>query len=113
MSTPSGIEWTEITWNPVTGCTKISQGCKHCYAEHLSKRLQSMGMQKYQNGFTVTTHTSTLEEPLKWAKPRLVFVNSMSDLFHKSVPLEFIKAVFDIMNRLPQHTFQVLTGTIA
>ncbi len=109
MSTPSGIEWTEITWNPVTGCTKISQGCKHCYAERLSKRLQSMGMQKYRNGFAVTIHVSTLEEPLKWVKPRLVFVNSMSDLFHKSVSPEFIKAVFDIMNRLPQHTFQILT----
>ena len=109
MSTLSAIEWTEITWNPVTGCTKISQGCKHCYAERLAKRLQSMGTQKYRNGFTVTTHASTLEEPLKWVKPRLVFVNSMSDLFHKSVSPEFIEAVFDIMNRSPQHTFQVLT----
>ena len=109
MAEISKIEWTDSTWNPVTGCTKISPGCKHCYAERLSKRLQSMRMQKYRNGFTVTTHTSTLEEPLKWVKPRLVFVNSMSDLFHKSVPLEFIRAVFDIMNRLPQHTFQVLT----
>lgn len=109
MSTLSAIEWTEITWNPVTGCTKISQGCKHCYAERLAKRLQGMGTQKYRNGFTVTTHDSALEEPLKWVKPRLVFVNSMSDLFHKSVPLEFINAVFDIMNRSPQHTFQVLT----
>ncbi len=109
MSTLSAIEWTENTWNPVTGCTKISQGCKHCYAERLAKRLQSMGVQKYCNGFTVTTHSSTLEEPLKWVKPRLVFVNSMSDLFHKSVPPEFIKSVFDIMNQSPQHTFQVLT----
>jgi len=109
MSTLSAIEWTEITWNPVTGCTKISQGCKHCYAERLAKRLQSMGTKKYRNGFTVTTHDSALEEPLKWVKPRLVFVNSMSDLFHKSVSPEFIKAVFNIMNRTPQHTFQVLT----
>ena len=109
MSASSAIEWTEVTWNPVTGCTKISQGCKRCYAERLSGRLQGMGVQKYRNGFSVTTHAATLDEPLKWVRPRLVFVNSMSDLFHKSVPAEFIEAVFDVMNRSPRHTFQVLT----
>ena len=109
MSTLSKIEWTEITWNPVTGCTKISHGCKHCYAERMSKRLRGMGVEKYKNGFSVSTHELSLEEPLKWKRPSLVFVNSMSDLFHKSVPSAFIKSVFDIMNRAPQHTFQVLT----
>ncbi len=109
MSGRSSIEWTEVTWNPVTGCTKISHGCKFCYAERMSKRLQAMGMDKYQNGFAVTTHESTINAPLKWRKPRLVFVNSMSDLFHKSVPSTFIEAVFQVMNRASQHTFQVLT----
>lgn len=109
MSARSGIEWTEITWNPVTGCTKISPGCKNCYAERMSKRLRAMGMEKYREGFSVATHHSSLAEPLKWKKPRLVFVNSMSDLFHESTPSDFIKAVFDVMNRAPQHTFQVLT----
>ncbi len=109
MSTISGIEWTEMTWNPVTGCTKISPGCKHCYAERMSRRLQGMGIEKYENGFTVATHDSSLDEPLRWKKPRLVFVNSMSDLFHQSVPSGFIESVFDVMNRAPRHTFQVLT----
>ena len=109
MSARSGIEWTEITWNPVTGCTKISPGCKNCYAERMSKRLRAMGMEKYRDGFSVATHHSSLDEPLRWKKPRLVFVNSMSDLFHESTPSDFIKAVFDVMNRAPQHTFQVLT----
>ncbi len=109
MSGRSTIEWTEVTWNPVTGCTKISHGCKFCYAERMSKRLQAMGIDKYQNGFAITTHESTINEPLKWRKPRLVFVNSMSDLFHKSVPSTFIEAVFQVMNRASQHTFQVLT----
>lgn len=109
MSTISSIEWTEMTWNPVTGCTKISPGCKHCYAERMSKRLHSMGMHKYRNGFSLTTHNNALEEPLRWKKPRLVFVNSMSDLFHKAVPSSFIESVFDVMNRAKQHTFQVLT----
>ena len=109
MASRSAIEWTEITWNPVTGCTKISHGCKHCYAERMSRRLQAMGTHKYREGFKVTIHPRTLEEPPKWHRPHLVFVNSMSDLFHKSVPAEFIGAVFDVMNRSPQHTFQVLT----
>ena len=107
--TTSKIEWTEVTWNPVTGCTKISHGCKLCYAEHMSARLRAMGMEKYQNGFAVTTHESVLRQPLKWKKPRLVFVNSMSDLFHKSVPTEFIQSVFEVMNEASQHTFQILT----
>ncbi len=109
MSTVSTIEWTEVTWNPVTGCAKISHGCKHCYAERMARRLQVMGMKKYRNGFEVAVHDSTLSEPLRWKKPRLVFVNSMSDLFHDRVPDEFIQSVFDVMNRAPQHTFQALT----
>ena len=109
MSARSSIEWTEVTWNPVTGCTKISHGCKFCYAERMAKRLRAMGVDKYRQGFSVSVHESTLDEPLKWRKPRLVFVNSMSDLFHKSVPLSFIKSVFEVMNRASQHTFQVLT----
>ena len=99
MSTISSIEWTEMTWNPVTGCTKISPGCKHCYAERMSRRLQSMGVEKYKGGFSLATHESSLDEPLRWKKPRLVFVNSMSDLFHKSAPSGFIEFVFDVMNR--------------
>lgn len=109
MATTSQIEWTETTWNPVTGCTKISAGCKHCYAERMSRRLRLMGLEKYRNEFEVTTHEGTLAEPLRWRKPRLVFVNSMSDLFHDSVPDRFIASVFDVMNRTLQHTFQVLT----
>ena len=109
MSTLSKIEWTETTWNPVTGCTKISHGCKHCYAERMSKRLQAMGMEKYRRGFEVIVHESVLQEPLRWKKPSLVFVNSMSDLFHKTVSTEFVQSVFDVMNQAPQHTFQVLT----
>ena len=109
MSTQSSIEWTETTWNPVTGCTKISDGCKHCYAERMATRLQAMGVEKYRNGFNLTVHESVLEEPLRWKKPRIVFVNSMSDLFHESVPVAFIESVFRVMNRASQHTFQVLT----
>ena len=109
MSSASKIEWTEVTWNPVTGCTKISHGCKNCYAERMSRRLRAMGMEKYRNGFSVTVHEATLREPLKWKKPRLVFVNSMSDLFHKSVPTAFIESVFEVMNEASRHTFQVLT----
>ncbi len=109
MSTLSEIEWTDVTWNPVTGCTKISHGCKHCYAERMAKRLREMGVEKYRGGFSVAVHESTLDDPLKWKKSRLVFVNSMSDLFHKSVPSTFIERVFDVMNRAPQHVFQVLT----
>lgn len=109
MPSRSKIEWTETTWNPVTGCTKISQGCKHCYAERLALRLKAMGVEKYKNGFKVTLHHETLAEPSTWRKPKLVFVNSMSDLFHKYVPSTFIQAVFKTMNETPQHTFQVLT----
>ena len=103
----SSIEWTETTWNPVTGCTKISTGCKNCYAERMAHRLQSMGLEKYRNGFQVTMHPSMLDAPFKWRKPRLVFVNSMSDLFHEDVSISFIKAVFRTMNQCPHHTFQV------
>ena len=109
MSAHSGIEWTEVTWNPVTGCTKISPGCKHCYAERMAKRLRAMGVEKYAAGFSVALHESILGDPLRWKKPRLVFVNSMSDLFHESVPEAFIESVFAIMNRARRHTFQVLT----
>lgn len=109
MSTQSGIEWTEVTWNPVTGCSKISHGCKHCYADRLARRLRAAGVRKYRNGFKTTVHDAALEEPLRWKKPRLVFVNSMSDLFHSAVPTGFIASVFEIMNQTPHHTFQVLT----
>ena len=109
MSGRSSIEWTQVTWNPVTGCTKISHGCRHCYAERMSKRLQAMGLGKYRRGFSVATHSDTLGEPLTWRKPRLVFVNSMSDLFHDAVPANFIESVFEVMNQASQHTFQILT----
>ncbi len=109
MSTQSKIEWTESTWNPVTGCTKISPGCKHCYAERLAKRLKAMGQPNYANGFKVTLHPHTLPAPLKWAKPQMVFVNSMSDLFHDEVPEDFIIKVFQVMRTAGQHRFQVLT----
>ena len=105
----SGIEWTEITWNPVTGCTKISEGCQHCYAERLATRLQAMGVPKYRDGFSVSLHPHTLDDPLTWKTPRLVFVNSMSDLFHDSVPAAFIEHVFGTMNLALRHTFQILT----
>jgi protein gp37 len=105
----SGIEWTEFTWNPSTGCTKISQGCKNCYAERMTKRCEAMGQSKYINGFKLTLHEDTLKVPYKWKKPRMVFVNSMSDLFHEDMPLEFIKKVFKVMNDNEQHIFQVLT----
>lgn len=105
----SSIEWTEMTWNPTTGCTKISAGCKFCYAEIMSKRLQAMGVEKYKDSFKVRTHPDTLKTPYTWKHPKIVFVNSMSDLFHPEVPLEFIKKVFDVMNDNPQHVFQVLT----
>jgi protein gp37 len=109
MSTQSSIEWTDVTWNPVTGCTKISPGCKHCYAERMAYRLQAMGQPRYANGFSVTLHEKSLLEPLAWRQPRKVFVNSMSDLFHESVPVEFIQRVFAIMADSPRHRFQVLT----
>lgn len=103
------IEWAEETWNPTTGCDKVSQGCKFCYAEILSRRLKAMGQIKYKNEFKLTTHKSELDRPYQWRKPRLVFVNSMSDLFHKDVPLEFIQKVFKVMDENSQHTFLVLT----
>jgi protein gp37 len=109
MATGSSIEWTEATWNPLTGCTKVSAGCKHCYAERFSKRLQAMGAAGYDNGFKLTLHEDRLEVPLRWKRPRTIFVNSMSDLFHKDVPLTFILSVFDTMERAPWHRFQVLT----
>lgn len=105
----SNIEWTELTWNPVTGCNKISPGCKFCYAEVMSKRLKAMGVEKYKNGFNIRTHANALNIPFTWKKPKTVFVNSMSDLFHPDVPVEFIKAVFAVMNKTPQHIYQVLT----
>jgi len=109
MAGKSKIEWTESTWNPITGCTKISEGCLNCYAEKMSKRLHSMGQEKYKNAFNVTIHPECLKEPLKWNKAQIIFVCSMSDLFHKDVPVEFIKQVFEVMNKASWHTFQVLT----
>ena len=105
----SAIEWTDATWNPVTGCSKVSPGCKLCYAERMSARLKAMGQPKYRDGFAVRCHPGELSRPLRWRKPRLVFVNSMSDLFHESVPRAFVLAVFDAMLRAHWHTFQVLT----
>lgn len=105
----SSIEWTESTWNPLTGCNKISPGCKHCYAERMARRLQAMGLEKYRNGFRLTLHPEVLEDPLRWTKSQMIFVNSMSDLFHKDVPIEFIQQVLDVMRRAHWHTFQVLT----
>ncbi len=105
----SSIEWTEMTWNPVTGCDKISAGCKYCYAEVMAKRLQAMGLEKYKNAFKLTLHEDALAIPYTWKKQKVVFVNSMSDLFHKDVPIEYIQKVFKVMNENPQHTFQVLT----
>jgi protein gp37 len=109
MAANSSIEWTDSTWNPVSGCTKISPGCKHCYAERLAKRLQAMGVENYRNGFGLTLQPQMLNLPLHWNKPRTIFVNSMSDLFHKDIPLEYIKRVFDIMGRAHWHRFQILT----
>ncbi|HNV69649.1 MAG TPA: phage Gp37/Gp68 family protein [Candidatus Ozemobacteraceae bacterium] len=109
MALGSSIEWTETTWNPVTGCTKVSPGCRHCYAERMTARLQSMGQANYARGFEVATHEHMLTAPLRWKKPQTIFVNSMSDLFHVDVPESFIKKVFDVMNQAHWHTFQVLT----
>jgi len=109
MATHSAIEWTGSTWNPVTGCVKISPGCKHCYAERLAKRLQAMGQKNYAKGFELALHPHSLELPLSWKKPQTIFVNSMSDLFLEEVPVEFIQQVFDVMRRAYWHTFQVLT----
>ena len=104
----STIEWTEMTWNPTTGCDKVSQGCKHCYAEIMSKRLHAMGVEKYKDAFKVQEHESALADPYKWKKPKIIFVNSMSDLFHKDVSVEFIQKVFDVMNET-DHVYQLLT----
>lgn len=109
MSTSSSIEWTEATWNPVTGCTKISEGCRNCYAATMAKRLHAMGNPRYKNEFKLTLHPDLIELPLSWKKPRRIFVNSMSDLFHKDVPLEFIQRVFYVMEKASWHTFQILT----
>lgn len=105
----SSIEWTEMTWNPTTGCTKISDGCKFCYAEIMSRRLQAMGVEKYKDNFKLKLHPDALLIPSSWKKPKVVFVNSMSDLFHKDVPLDYLQEVFEVMNQNPQHVFQVLT----
>ena len=109
MAVNSSIEWTDATWNPVTGCTKISPGCAHCYAERMARRLQAMGQPRYRNGFTITLQPEVLGDPLRWKRPRAIFVNSMSDLFHPEVPDDYIRDCFAIMEKAPQHTFQVLT----
>ncbi len=109
MASNSSIEWTDSTWNPVTGCSKVSPGCKNCYAERLAARLKAMGNPRYKNGFSVTLHDDLLSLPLRWSKPRLIFVNSMSDLFHEEVPDEFVHRVFETMKRADQHIFQILT----
>ena len=103
------IEWTDSTWNPITGCTKISPGCAHCYAEVMTRRLKAMGQEKYANGFDVTLHEECLEEPLRWKRPHTIFVCSMSDLFHNEVPFEFIDKVMSTIIRTPQHRYQLLT----
>src|SRR5256885_1094929 len=109
MASGSPIEWTESTWNPVTGCTKISPGCKHCYAERMAGRLRAMGQGNYRNGFELTLQPQMLELPLRWKKPQRIFVNSMSDLFHKNVPADYVRRVFDVMGRAHWHQFQILT----
>jgi protein gp37 len=105
----SSIEWTESTWNPLTGCTKVSDGCKHCYAERMARRLHAMGVENYRNGFKLTMHPHVLKKPLEWKSPQLIFVNSMSDLFHWEVPVEFIQQVFATMREAHWHKFQILT----
>src|SRR5690554_304981 len=109
MSNKSTIEWTEHTWNPMTGCTKVSPGCKHCYAEEMAKRLKAMGTPGYENGFELSLLPERLEQPLRRKKPTKYFVNSMSDLFHEAVPARFLDQVFDVIGRTPQHTYQILT----
>jgi protein gp37 len=122
VATNSSIEWTEVTWNPVTGCDRVAAGCDNCYALALAKRLKAMGLEKYQNdgdprtsgpGFGVTIHPASLDQPRKWRSSKVVFVNSMSDLFHARVPLSFVHDVFDVMAETPQHTYQVLTKRAA
>lgn len=109
MALGTSIEWTESTWNPVTGCSKISAGCANCYAERMARRLKAVGVPNYANGFEVTLHEELLKLPLKWRKPKIVFVNSMSDLFHEKIPDGFILRIFDVMNRASWHRFQILT----
>ncbi len=109
MALGSGIEWTESTWNPVTGCNKISPGCKHCYAERMAERLEAMGQPNYRNGFELTLQPQALDLPLRWKRPQTIFVNSMSDLFHCAVPLDYIQRVFEVMRRAHWHRFQILT----
>ena len=109
MANNSSIEWTESTWNPVTGCNKISPGCKFCYADRMAKRLKAMGSPNYQNGFKLALHEHVIYLPLAWKSPKTIFVNSMSDLFHEKIPLAFIKKVFDVMTEANWHTFQILT----
>jgi protein gp37 len=109
MALSTSIEWTDSTWNPVTGCTKVSSGCTNCYAERMALRLQAMGNPSYTNGFSVTLHEDLLDLPLKWRKPQTIFVNSMSDLFHEDIPAEFILRVFNIMRRADWHCYQILT----
>src|SRR5262245_28501947 len=109
MGDHTAIEWADATWNPVTGCDKVSPGCKFCYAERLAVRLQRMGNPRYTRGFAVTLHPDQLDLPLRWRAPRRVFVNSMSDLFHDAVPLDYVDRVFDVMRRAQRHVFQVLT----
>ncbi|MFT4261876.1 MAG: phage Gp37/Gp68 family protein [Nocardioides sp.] len=118
MAANTAIEWTEATWNPVTGCDRVAAGCDNCYALALSKRLKAMGAEKYQNdgdprtsgpGFGVSIHPGSLEQPYKWKSPKVVFVNSMSDLFHAKVPIAFVRDIFDVIRDTPQHTYQVLT----
>lgn len=109
MAQGTSIEWTDATWNPVTGCTKISPGCQNCYAERMALRLQAMGQARYTNGFAVTLHPDLLDAPKRWRSPRRIFVNSMSDLFHESVPLSFVTHVFQTISDCPQHIFQILT----
>ncbi|MEN6436540.1 MAG: phage Gp37/Gp68 family protein [Anaerolineaceae bacterium] len=109
MAFNSSIEWTESTWNPLTGCTKVSPGCKNCYAERLSKRLHAMRQPNYANGFQLTLHEKSIDLPLQWKKPQMIFVNSMSDLFHEDVPFSFIERVFEVMCKASWHKFQILT----
>lgn len=109
MAQATHIEWTDATWNPVTGCSKISPGCKNCYAERMANRLQAMGQPRYRNGFDVTLQADVLDQPLQWKLPRKIFVNSMSDLFHEEIPFTFISRIFEVMNKSRRHTFQILT----
>jgi len=109
MAAQSTIEWTESTWNPVTGCSKVSVGCSNCYAERIAKRLRAMGQRRYRNGFRLTMHREVLQEPYRWKKPRIIFVNSMSDLFHEEIPFEFVQDIFSVMSANKRHIFQILT----